>query len=63
MEKTITNEQVIAKVEKIMKQIDPNSKKQITELSENAHDDHCARTSLRDTGHSFRQRPCSRAGP
>jgi len=36
MEKTITNEQVIAKVEKIMKQIDPNSKKQITELSENA---------------------------
>lgn len=36
METKITNEQVIAKVDKVMKQIDPNSKKQITQLSENA---------------------------
>lgn len=35
MENILTNEQIIAKAEKIMKQIDPNSKKQITELAEN----------------------------
>lgn len=34
-EKVITNEKIIAKVDKIIKQIDPNSKKSITQLSEN----------------------------
>ncbi len=34
-EKVMTNEKIIAKVDKIIKQIDPNSKKSITQLSEN----------------------------